>query len=225
MAQVQSIIKNGYAHLGGITQDDLPIDVFLTNLQSVIDKRMIDLKLADGNFLLTKLEFDSDGESVDYTINALDYGIAVKLEYTVDGINFTGNIELVNHANLYLSRRENNLTAAIYGTPPHIEFSLIPSTQTFRLWYEPKKGLPLRLVEEPQLNAFFHSFLALEAAAMSVADVMNKDPQWKQMKQQTLLAEVRDWETRWIRWTEKPPNQGVVKKRRFNERRTRNQWR
>lgn len=222
MAQVQSIIKNGYAHLGGISEADLPIDVFLTNLLSVIDKRMVDLKLADGNFLLTNTEFNGDDESVDFLISPSDFGEAVKLDFSTDGINFGGNIELINHANLYLSRKDENLTAAIYGTPPHIEFSLVPSSQTtFRLWYEPKKATPLRLTQEPQLNTFFHSFLALEAAALSVPDVNGKDMQWKQMKQQTLLAAVAQWEVRWIKWTDKPANQGVVKKRRFNERRRR----
>lgn len=220
MAQVQSIIKNGFMHLGNISTDDLPLDVFLTNLQSVIDKRMVDLKLTDGNYLLKSTEFEGDDENTDFPISVSDYSEAVKLEYSQDGINFSGNVELVNHANLYLNRREDSLTAAIYGTPARIEFSLIPtSTTIFRLWYEPSKGTPLRLTQEPQLNAFFHSFLALEAAAMSVPDVMSRDDNWKRMKQQTLYASVGEWEKRWTRWTEKPPNHGVVKKRRWNERR------
>jgi hypothetical protein len=225
MAQVQSIIRNGYMHLGNISTANLPIDVFLTNLQSVIDKRMVDLKLSDGNFLLKNWEFEGDDESVDFAISVSDFSEAVKLEYSEDGLNFTGNVELVNHANLYLNRREQDLTAAIYGSPARIEFSLIPnSLTTFRLWYEPSKGAPLRLTQEPELNTFFHSFLALEAAAMSVPDVAGRDDNWKRMKQQTLLASVAEWELRWTRWTEKPPNQGVVKKRRFNQRRGKQSW-
>jgi hypothetical protein len=228
MAKVQEILKNAYNHLGNISTDELQPHVLLTNLQSVIDKRMMDLSLADTNHLLQSWELTVDGVNTDFELPVPDFGEAVRMEVSQDGQTFYGNVEFVNHASLFLNRGEGKLTVATYGDPPHIEFSLVPDAQTiFKLWYEPSKGTPLRLAQEPALNAFFHAFLALEAAYMSLPDVRREgmDPQaesaWKSMKQGVFMQQLQDWEQRWLMWIRKPENQSVVKKRRFNERRSR----
>jgi hypothetical protein len=223
MSQVQEILKQSYNHLGSVSTDDLPVNVLLTNLQSVIDKRLLDLNLTDNNHLLKSAIISVDGTNSEYPLTVSDFSEAIRLEYSIDGgITFFGNVEFVAFQNLYLDRSEGKLTASIYGSPAQLQFSLVPdSSLTFRIWYEPKRAVALRLAQEPNLSSFFHSFLALEAAAMSVVDVSGKDGEWKRLKQETLVMAVRDWEIRWQKWTTKPSNTGVVKKRRYNERRAR----
>jgi hypothetical protein len=216
------ILSNIYTFAGNVSEEQLAFPVVVLNARTALRKRLIDLQLSDNNHILADFEIIPDGLSRTFDITESNFGEAVLLQYSVDGVNFFGNIQTVNKANLYLSQNDGALKASFYGNPKVVEFSIdIPSSiQSIKVYYEPHNASAPNLATNVDINNnAFLTLVAIDAVLLSLDDVAGVDDSWRLRKERTLRLEKAEWEQRWEKWTMKPSVQGVVKKRLYNSRR------
>jgi hypothetical protein len=217
------VIRDLYVFAGNVSEEQLPFPVAVLNARTSLKKRLVDLQLSDSNHLLDDFDLVPDGR-LDrvYEIPQSDFSEPVLIQYTTDGVNFVGNVQYVNKANLYLAQDDGVLKASFYGNPRVVEFSVNPpsSILAFRIYYEPHEASTPRLNTNIDIkNNVFLTLVSIDGALLSLDDIAGADEAWLSRKKKTLLTEKLEWEARWEKWNAKPAVQGVVKKRLYNSRR------
>lgn len=222
MAILSNVVADVFKLGGNLSEEQLPLPIVLLNIQTAYKKRIVDLQLSDSNHLVKYTEIEPSSSEKTYELIESDFGEAVLVQYSLDGINFGGNVDSVNKANLYLSTREGILAVSFWGNPKVAEFSIFPPTavQVFRVYYEPHEvSIPRFSSTVDVNNNAFLTLVAIDAMLVSLEDVVGVDENWRNRKRSSLLFQKQEWETRWEKWTMKPSVQGVVRKRSYNERR------
>jgi hypothetical protein len=217
------ILRDLYVFAGNVSDQQLPFPSAVLNARTALKKRLVDLQLSDNNHLLNEFELlASDFDSRQYQIGEPDFGEPVLIQYSLDGINFFGNIQVVNKANLYLAQSDGELKASFFGNPRILELSITPPTEilAYKVYYEPHSASAPRLTTNVDINNnAFLTLISIDGALLSLDDITGVDDSWRDRKRKTLLLEKSEWEVRWEKWNSKPAVQGVVRKRLFNSRR------
>jgi hypothetical protein len=215
------IISNLYVFAGNVSEEQLPFPAAVLNARTALRKRLVDLQLSDNNHLLAEFELIPDGNRT-YPITETNFGEPVLIQYSVDGLNFFGNVQTVNKANLYLAQADGDLKASFYGDDRILEFSITPPSAilAFKIYYEPHETASPGMSTNVDLNNnAFLTLVAIDGALLSLDDIAGADDSWISRKKNTLRLEKLEWETRWEKWNSKPAVQGVVRKRLYNSRR------
>lgn len=216
------IVRNLFVFAGNVSEDQLAFPTAVLNARTALKKRLVDLQLSDNNHLLDDFDVIPDGTSRVYDITEPNFGEPVLIQYSIDGVTFSGNIQVVNKANLHLAQADGILKASFYGNPRVIEFSIEPPTSilAYRIYFEPNDAANPRLTTNVDLNNnSFLSLVAIDGAILSLPDIAGVDETWRNNKKNTLRDEKLEWEARWAKWNSKPAVQGVVNKRPYNSRR------
>lgn len=220
---IGDIIRQVY-QFWNITHSRLPIERMTDIVNRKIKKRMLDLQLTSGNFLL-KVSPVIYSDTATWQININDLSTVIRVEMkpktSLSDADWR-EISLVDYGDWSRHLGRFDQFASFYGNAPEsyfINVNFEPGPQMFRLVYETSGGWRRVFDDQTGLQDIFSPLLFADVGIEAGFAVNDRSPDWMRERNDKVMylkSELSSLEPRWDKWTKMDKTQSIGQREAFD---------